>query len=122
MSSSHGLNLIYGGLETRPFDSSAIADGREGSTKQAGTCDGERAARLACRLLRFGAMKTPRKSTRDVVKLTDLVPVNTVKGGSGQVVFGADRVGDRQASPSAAKPKDMTPKKNPQGGAHKSNR
>ena len=61
-------------------------------------------------------MKTPKKSARDVVKLIDLVPVRTIKGGS-SMVFGADSVGERQASMAAkTKTKDLTPKKNPKGG------
>jgi len=54
-------------------------------------------------------MKTTKKSGRDVVKLTDLAPVRTVKGGSGRLVFGTDSV---------PKSKDMTPRKNPKGGAN----
>ena len=61
-------------------------------------------------------MKTRKKSARDVVKLIDLVPVRTIKGGS-SVVFGADSVGERQARMAAkTKTKDLTPKKNPKGG------
>ena len=59
-------------------------------------------------------MKAAKKSGRDVVKLIDLVPVRTIKGGNGRVVFGTES-GTAPAAPS--KPKSMTPRKNSKGGA-----
>lgn len=59
-------------------------------------------------------MKAPKKSERDIVKLIDLVPVRTIKGGNGRVVFGTES-GSAPAAP--AKPKNMTPRKNSKGAA-----